>query len=89
MEIVLCEKAQKTYASLSIEDTEDYDLVRSAVLKSYILALEEYRQKFRNLSYMLISGENGGKKQIRTFPLHPYNLLLLLKNHKIEKLLTV
>ncbi len=41
-------KAQEAYASLSPEANLDYDQVKSAVLRSYELVPEAYRQKFRH-----------------------------------------
>lgn len=45
---VLHGKAQKAYVTLSMKDSEDNDLIRSVILKSYELVPEAYRQKFRN-----------------------------------------
>uniref|UniRef100_A0A1A8MJP6 CCHC-type domain-containing protein n=1 Tax=Nothobranchius pienaari TaxID=704102 RepID=A0A1A8MJP6_9TELE len=44
-------KAQEVMASLSIHDSMDYEKVKSAVLNSYELVPEAYRQKFRALKY--------------------------------------
>ena len=41
-------KAQEVYASLSIEDCADYELVKANVLRSYEMVPEAYRQRFRN-----------------------------------------
>lgn len=41
-------KAQEAIAALPIEDSLDYDLVKAAVLRTYELVPEAYRQKFRN-----------------------------------------
>ena len=41
-------KAQETFAALSVDDSSDYDVVKSAILKAYELVPEAYRQKFRN-----------------------------------------
>ena len=40
-------KAQRAYATLPTENCTDYDLVKAAVLKSFELVPEAYRQKFR------------------------------------------
>ena len=40
-------KAQRAYATLPTENCADYDLVKAAVLKSFELVPEAYRQKFR------------------------------------------
>lgn len=42
-------KAQTAYASMNPEDMHSYEMVKSAVLKSYELVPEAYRQKFRSL----------------------------------------
>ncbi len=47
LQCVFTGKAQETYASLSPEASLDYDQVKSAVLSSYELIPEDYRQKFR------------------------------------------
>ena len=41
-------KAQETFAALSVDDSSDYDVVKSAIQKAYELVPEAYRQKFRN-----------------------------------------
>ena len=41
-------KAQETFAALSVDDSSDYDVVKSAILKAYELVPEAYRQKLRN-----------------------------------------
>lgn len=41
---LLKSKAQKTYAALSIAYCTDYNTIKSAILKTYELALENYRQ---------------------------------------------
>uniref|UniRef100_A0A8C2FDI9 SCAN box domain-containing protein n=1 Tax=Cyprinus carpio TaxID=7962 RepID=A0A8C2FDI9_CYPCA len=43
-------KAQEVSSALPIEQSLDYDIVKSAVLRTYELVPEAYRQKFRNLS---------------------------------------
>ena len=45
---VLVGKAQKTYGSLSVEHSSNYEHVKEAILKAYELVPEAYRQKFRN-----------------------------------------
>ena len=47
LQTVMTGKAQRTYATLSTENCADYDLVKAAVLKSFELVPEAYRQKFR------------------------------------------
>ncbi|KAF7221269.1 putative LOC107384440-like protein, partial [Nothobranchius furzeri] len=42
-------KAQQVMASLSVQDSSDYDTVKEAVLHAYELVPEAYRQKFRSL----------------------------------------
>lgn len=49
LQCILTGRAQEAYAALSQVDCEDYDTVKSAVLKSYELVPEAYRQKFRTL----------------------------------------
>ncbi len=41
-------KAQEVVASLSIEDSLHYDVVKATVLRAYELVPEAYRQRFRN-----------------------------------------
>ncbi len=43
-------KAQEVYSALSLEQSGEYDVVKSAVLHAYELVPEAYRQKFRNLT---------------------------------------
>ena len=47
LQTVLTGKAQRAYATLPTESCADYDLVKAAVLKSFELVPEAYRQKFR------------------------------------------
>ena len=42
-------KAREIFTSLSIDDGNNYDKLKEAVLKAYELVPEAYRQKFRNL----------------------------------------
>ena len=44
---VLCERAQRTYIALAVEDGSDYDIVRMAILRCLELVPEPYRQRFR------------------------------------------
>ena len=39
-------KAREVYSALSIDDSAQYDIVKSAILKAYELVPEAYRQKF-------------------------------------------
>lgn len=41
-------KAQEAVAALSFEDSLNYETVKTAVLHTYELVPEAYRQKFRN-----------------------------------------
>ena len=45
---VITGKAREIYTQLSLEQSSDYDFVKSALLKGYELVPEAYRQKFRN-----------------------------------------
>ena len=47
LQCVLTGKAQEAYASLSADDCLDYDKVKAAVLRSFELVPEAYRQRFR------------------------------------------
>ena len=47
LQTVLTGKAQRAYATLPTENCADYDLVKAAVLKSFELVPEAYKQKFR------------------------------------------
>ena len=48
LQTVLKGKAQETYASLSITDSANYDTVKMAILRSYEMVPEAYRQRFRD-----------------------------------------
>ena len=48
LQSVLTGKAQEVYSALSIEQSGDYDVVKSTVLQAYELVPEAYRQRFRN-----------------------------------------
>ena len=50
LQSVLVEKAQEAYSALSIEDSKDYVKVKDAILRTYELIPEAYRQCFRSLS---------------------------------------
>ena len=50
LQSVLVGKAQDAYASLNIEDVKDYEKVKGAILRTYELVPEAYRQRFRGLS---------------------------------------
>ncbi len=41
-------KAQEVCATLSLEDSLNYDMVKVAILRAYELVPEAYRQRFRN-----------------------------------------
>ena len=41
-------KAQEVLASISLEDSLDYEIVKTTVLRAYELVPEAYRQKFRS-----------------------------------------
>jgi len=47
LQCVLTGRAQEVFSSLSLEDSADYDKVKTAVLKVYELVPETYRQRFR------------------------------------------
>lgn len=49
LQSVLVGKAQEAYSALSIEQSTDYEMVKSAILRAYELVPEAYRQRFRNL----------------------------------------
>ena len=48
LQTVLNGKAQRVYATLSPEECSEYEAVKMAVLKSFELVPEAYRQKFRD-----------------------------------------
>lgn len=48
LQSVLTGRAQEAYSALSAADCMDYSKIKAAVLKSYELVPEAYRQKFRN-----------------------------------------
>ncbi len=41
-------KAQEVCAALSLQDSLDYDVIKTAILRAYELVPEAYRQRFRN-----------------------------------------
>lgn len=49
LQSVLVGRAQEAFTTLRLEEIQDYDKVKSAVLKSYELVPEAYRQRFREL----------------------------------------
>ncbi|KAJ8019513.1 hypothetical protein HOLleu_41143 [Holothuria leucospilota] len=44
----LCGKAQEAYNRLALEDLQDYQKVKSAILEKYQLDADAYRMKFRS-----------------------------------------
>lgn len=49
LQSVLVGKAQEAYSALTMRESENYDTVKNAILKSYELVPEAYRQRFRSL----------------------------------------
>lgn len=47
LQCALTGRAQEAYSALSVSDSQNYCLVKSAVLKAYELVPEAYRQRFR------------------------------------------
>lgn len=47
LQSVLIGKAVEVYSALGVDESSDYEHVKSAVLEAYELVPEEYRQKFR------------------------------------------
>ena len=47
LQSVLVGKAREIYAALSLDQSSEYDTVKTAILNAYELAPEAYRQKFR------------------------------------------
>ncbi len=50
LQFVFTGKAQDVYSALTLEQSGEYDIVKSAVLHAYELVPEAYRQKFRSLN---------------------------------------
>ena len=50
LQSVLVGKAQDAYTALNMEDIKDYEKVKGAILRTYELVPEAYRQRFRGLS---------------------------------------
>ena len=48
LQCVLTGKAQEVYLSLSMENSANYEKIKSAVLKAYELVPQAYRQRFRS-----------------------------------------
>ena len=48
LQTVLIGKAREVYSALSVEQSTDYDLIKSEILRAYELVPEAYRQKFRD-----------------------------------------
>ena len=46
LQSALVDKARKIFSQLTVEDSENYDVVKQRVLKGYVLVPEAYRQKF-------------------------------------------
>ena len=46
LQCVLVGKAQEIYASVPLEQSVDYEVVKAAILKAYELVPEAYRQRF-------------------------------------------
>ena len=65
LQTVLTGKAQRAYAALPTENCADYDLVKAAVLKSFELVPEAYRQKFRTQrkKKTVLCGISGRKRE--------------------------
>lgn len=51
---LLTGKAQEAFAALLIVDSDNYDKIKSAVLKAYEFVPEAYRQKFRSAKKQVI-----------------------------------
>ena len=49
LQTVLSGKAQAVYSALSLQQSSDYNTVKTAILNAYELVPEAYRQKFRSL----------------------------------------
>ena len=49
LQCVITGKAQEAYASLTVMESKNYEMVKSTVLRAYELVPEAYRQRFRNL----------------------------------------
>ncbi|KAI5624687.1 hypothetical protein C0J50_15493, partial [Silurus asotus] len=47
-------KAQEVCSSLSLEDSLQYEVVKTTILRAYKLVPEAYRQRFRNLRKLLL-----------------------------------
>lgn len=68
LQCVFTGKAQEAYASLSPDDSLNYETVKGAVLRAYELVPEAYRQKFRN--YKKAEGQSYvefGREKIALF----------------------
>ena len=48
LQSVLTGKAHEVYSALLVEQSSQYDTVKTAILKAYELVPEAYRQQFRN-----------------------------------------
>ena len=48
LQSALLGKAREAYSALSVDQSSDYDIVKSAALRAYELVPEAYRQKFRS-----------------------------------------
>ena len=48
LQSVLIGKAADVYSAMNVQDSSDYEKVKTAILKAYELVPEAYRQKFRN-----------------------------------------
>ncbi|XP_028825886.1 uncharacterized protein LOC114784568 [Denticeps clupeoides] len=50
LQCVLVGKAQEVYSSLTVQQSSDYALVKTAIMNAYELVPEAYRQKFRKFT---------------------------------------
>ncbi len=53
-------KAQEVCAALSLQDSLDYDVIKTAILRAYELVPEAYRQRFRNHKKFSQKSPKGG-----------------------------
>ncbi len=63
-------KAQEVCSALTLEQSLDYDVMKSAVLRAYELVPEAYRQKFRK--HVKTSSQTFGEfaREKTNFPLY-------------------
>ena len=62
LESVLVGKAREAYSVLSIEGSKDYEKVKGAILRTYELDPEAYRQRKKRRSVLVLGASHRSKR---------------------------